>query len=456
MCAQHRPQRCAYACWGGGCCLPGPPLSHVAGGVAGQEWPEDEMPKWEVIFERALRYRQGFWMVRRIETRRDFIRSTGNAGFGVLCGTPFYRLYKKMMTYFIDKQEEMGQYDRKEYIVPEQSTRITVETALNSRCTSDYDGDPCYFHWGMFDPKRKITQSLIERIIKLAKPPRFTESMIDVRGKQDSLTFVIENGPSGICHDWAMIESGMQQQLVVLICAALGVGMVFRGLGDEGTLLSPKERATVGMKLDAMKPSYDGSYWTQSPPKGPRAWQQGNLPDPDRKGNAALLHVIPMLRKRVSASSMDLSRETVSQLLWAARGRTPHFYKGKPWGMTIPVSRGDQNITNLFLLANGQLCRYVNWTKRHPTHSVDVCRTLKKGTLRSLSSSLGINKYCLVWGRNEFSGRALWEVGYQITNVLLQAIALKCGYDLYLLNEEQKEQLEQIGVRGPAACVSVG
>lgn len=333
---------------------------------------------------------------------------------------------------------------------------ISVETALNSRCTSDYDGDPCYFHWGMFDPERKITQILIERIIRLAKPPRFTDGLIEVRSKQNSLTFVIENRASGILRDWAMIESGMQQQLVALICSVLGVGMVFRGLGDEGTLLSHKERATVEMKLDAMKPSYNGSYWTRSPPAGPRAWQKGSLPDPDRRGNVALLRVVPMLGKQISKSSMDQSRETASQLFWAARGRTPHFYKGRPWGMTIPVSRGDQGITDLFLLADDALYRYVNWAKRRPTHSVDVCRTLKKKTLRSLSSSLGIHKYCLVWGRNELSGRSLWEVGYQITNVLLQAIALRCNCNVYLLDEEQKEQLEQAGIGGPAACVSLG
>ena len=32
----------------------------------------------------------------------------------------------------------------------------------------------------------------------------------------------------------------------------------------------------------------------------------------------------------------------ISQLLWAARGRTPHYVKSHPWGLTIPTWGGVQ------------------------------------------------------------------------------------------------------------------
>ena len=60
-----------------------------------------------------------------------------------------------------------------------------------------------------------------------------------------------------------MIESGMQQQAICLICAALGVGMVFKNLSDNGVSFSDKYYATTRIQLDPMKPSYNGSSWSK-------------------------------------------------------------------------------------------------------------------------------------------------------------------------------------------------
>ncbi len=65
--------------------------------------------------------------------------------------------------------------------LPEEGDNISVEMALNSRCTSDYDGNPEKFHWGMFDRKKKLSSEQIKKIISLAKIPRFTRQKAAIR-----------------------------------------------------------------------------------------------------------------------------------------------------------------------------------------------------------------------------------------------------------------------------------
>ena len=56
---------------------------------------------------------------------------------------------------------------------------ISVEMALNSRCTSDSDGNPRKFHWGMFNRTKKLSDEQIKKIIGLAKIPRFSHRKVD-------------------------------------------------------------------------------------------------------------------------------------------------------------------------------------------------------------------------------------------------------------------------------------
>ena len=45
---------------------------------------------------------------------------------------------------------------------------ISVETALNSRCTCDYDGDNKKGHWGTFNVKRKLPKKqIVDRVTEL-------------------------------------------------------------------------------------------------------------------------------------------------------------------------------------------------------------------------------------------------------------------------------------------------
>lgn len=323
---------------------------------------------------------------------------------------------------------------RRGAILPADGHAVSVETALNSRCTSDDDGQPRVFHWGMFDTDSKLTHEQIELVLSSASIPRLTNGLVKVTADSNLLTFTIDNRAAGRLKDLMMVESGMQQQAVGLVCAALGVGNVFSGLGPEGKALSADEFATVRMRIDAMRPSYAGSYWTSAAPSGPRPWRPGNLPDPARRGGRPLIAVLadcrPERRDGRKASAAD-----VGQLLWAARGRTPHFYKFQPWGLTIPTNRGEQGLTSVHVLEGNRLSRYVNWKRRRPTHSLEAAGSAGGPAQKEMDDRFGPGQSCVILSRNETSGRALWEIGCQLLNLVVQATSLGLSYEAALLEE---------------------
>jgi hypothetical protein len=111
---------------------------------------------------------------------------------------------------------------------PSGGAEVSVEMALNSRCSSDYDGNPRKFHWGMFEETKTLSVEQIGKIIELATIPRFTHVEIRIISDGNSLFFLIDDLPTGKEKDWVMVECGMQQQAVGLICSAFGVGMAIR------------------------------------------------------------------------------------------------------------------------------------------------------------------------------------------------------------------------------------
>jgi len=330
----------------------------------------------------------------------------------------------------------------------------SVETALNSRCTSDYDGNQRKFHWGMFDRTKKLSDKQVKEIISLAKIPRFTDQRVEIQFNSNMLTFVVENNTSGTVGDWLMVESGMQQQSVGLVCAALGAGMVLKNLGKDGALISATDYATIKVKLDAMKPSYDSSFWSALPPAGRKPWLRGNLPDPVREGNRPLISALAGLKVKNESSNIS-TVESVSQILWAARGRTPHLYKSRPWGLTIPTWAGEQNISSLYLISANNLSQYINWANNKPTHSLLDLKKIDKESFNQLRKSFSFNDKLIVLGINENFNRSLWEVGYQLLNMLLQAHALDMPYEAVLLDEDQKVIVKNTGIEDPVAIVAL-
>jgi hypothetical protein len=347
------------------------------------------------------------------------------------------RIFLKKIRKRIFKQANLPAGDEKEIAtLPPGGYGTSVETSLNSRCCSDYDDDPELFHWGMFDPSKRLSQDTVRTVVQSAQICRFTNHRLEITTDENILTFIADNTLTGIQRNWAMIESGMQQQAVSLACAALGIGVVYISMDDNGTLLSERDLTAARLMIDAMKPSYSGSYWSKQSPTGRRAWLRGNLPDPTRESNTPLLQTLESLQIN-HHGGRQISDPSISQLLWAARGRTPHLYKSRPWGMTIPVSRGRQDTSSVYLLKNGQLFLYINQIRNRPTHSLQPSLRFGPETRSWLIRFLPASKCIIILAANELSGIAFCEIGYQLLNVLVQARALDLQFGAILLDDEQ-------------------
>jgi hypothetical protein len=251
-----------------------------------------------------------------------------------------------------------------------------------------------------------------------------------------------------------MVESGMQQQAVGLICAALGVGMVFKSIRKSKISTPNPEQAVMRIKLDPMKPSYDGSFWSDAAPHGKKPWLKGDLPDPVRKGGKPLLGSLSQIQVE-NLNGRKATKEGIGQLLWASRGRTPHYYKSRPWGMTIPTNRGMQDITDLYLLLGRNLFLYKNWKKKRPTHSISKIDELETDIAEKLLGHGSHFKYAIVFSANQLTDSAYWEIGYELYNCLLQAYSLEMCYCTLLLSEEQQVILNRHGPKHPMAILKI-
>lgn len=338
--------------------------------------------------------------------------------------------------------------------LPVEGVKVSVEKALNSRCNSDNDGDSSKFHWGKFDRWKELANAQADELISLARIPRFTKGILETRLKNNVLTFMCRKSMVGVPRDWPMVEIGMQQQAVCLVCAALGVGMVFSDLGKNGKWVSETEYAAINIKLGAMEPSYEGAYWISSPPAGKNPWQRGNLPDPVRDGGKPLISILSSL-KTENRGSLTATEDPIGQLLWAGRGRAPHLYNSKPWGMTIPTWAGAQNISSLYLVSERKTFRYVNWNDNRPTHSLYPLKEIETGEFKKILESFSASHALIIIGKNERFARALWEVGYQLMNMLVQAGSLNITYSSFLLNDREKDKLAELGIVDPVAALAL-
>ena len=343
---------------------------------------------------------------------------------------------------------------RVETSLPEGRNRVSVELALNSRCTSDYDDDPNLFHWGMFDKQHKLSEAQLNAIFNLVKIPRFTSNHLDIIRKNNSFTFIIGNQTLTADKEWLMVESGMQQQALSLICASFGVGIIFRNMGMNGTPQPDGSLGLIRMKLDAMKPSYDGNYWTSSSPVGKRRWLRGNLPEPARDGKMPILEILNKLRSENVGNNVADDR-AVGQLLWAGRGRTPHRYKSREWGMTIPTWAGLQDITSSYYCSDGKIYQYVNWKKNRPTHLLEETGDANRRLLEFLNKLLPSYSAYIILSKNEKSSRSLWEIGYQLFNIKLQAMAWDLSYKAVLLSSDQEIWFQNTPIQDPVALVAL-
>lgn len=391
-------------------------------------------------------------------TKRKFL-AMATGGVGLLIGSVLLQrsemrtLYRKLKGRLKGNRGPGLPLSRRLAELPPDGERVSVELALNSRCSSDYDGDPDVFHWGMFDTAAQLSGDQINRIARLAGRCRLVPSGTGVELDNNILRFFIDKTGSENQHRVYMIESGMQQQAASLACAALGVGMIFSNLGPDGRETSSGKRATIEMRLDPMRPSCRGSFWTASAPEKERPWLSGNLLDPQRDGTVPLVTML----ENVSCERQEgaaATRDSISQLLWAARGRTPHLYKSTPWGLTIPTWQGLQDITVVYAAAGSKLYRYVNWRKGRPTHSLEPITT---GTAlpRRLRDMFSPWNCFIILATNDPYARGLWEIGYQLLNVLVQASALRTACQAIVLRDDHRPAFAGLLPGRPCAVIGL-
>lgn len=338
--------------------------------------------------------------------------------------------------------------------LPSGGLSTSVESALNSRCTSDYDDDQKIFHWGRFIRDARISDDNLSKIVELSHVRQLTDRRTGILVEDNLLTFTIDGLAKNGDRDRLMIESGMQQQAVGLICAALGIGMLFKNLTMDGKELNSQEYGTVSVYIGPTKPGYGNSYWTDQAPKDWKPWRNGNLPAPSRRGSNHLIALIADLGYRCEGKRIA-NFDDVAQLLWAARGRTPHLYKSKPWSLTIPFWTDKIDVSSILLIADHCCYQYVNWKKNHPTHSIKKERDLAVEQMKHLSNEFPAMKYAVLIRRNDNHARAFWEIGYEALNIILQATALEISYNLVFPNDNQKKILEQYGMDEIEVVISI-
>jgi hypothetical protein len=341
---------------------------------------------------------------------------------------------------------------------------VSVEKVLNSRCSSDFG--PKKSHFGTFVNKRP-PETVIDQIINCLNIPRFSDGKLLHWFEDEYLFLGFENPKNPSAERLLHVESGMQHEAVYLACAAEAVGTCTRSIGIDGTSKEEKT-ATAKHRILEITDPYDGSKFITRVPGPEKPFFPGkNLTTPFGDSEIECLTLLPKLRTS-SRSGPSATERDLSQLLWAARGRTPHFInidKWKyMWGLTVPTWGGVQDFTSVYLVNSRKLYRYVNWTKEfslmnralrqklgwtrgNPTHDIRFV-----GNVDASPQMYGHEK-AIVLCQNERTGLALWEIGYMLENILLQATALGLSYESKVFSVEEASKLNEIGVANAVAAV---
>jgi hypothetical protein len=325
----------------------------------------------------------------------------------------------------------------------------SVEKVLNSRCSCDFDGDPKKNHWGMFAKDKYPPAEILEHVLRcLRKSPQFSGGKLSFWYKDNYLYLGFEMSRDSSKNDLLHIESGMQHELVYLACTALGVGTCIYNLGIDGTVYGNKIATAKHLILENVGGYSEGKFTIAAP--GPeRPFRRGrNLSEPKRDGSMECLSELEQLTLSRNTGT-QAGEGDISQLLWAARGRTPHYVKSHPWGLTIPTWGGGQNYTSVYLMKENKLFQYINWTAKspltwwtvgNPIHDVRFLKNVFILTQLEGASS------AIILSRNEETNRALWEVGYMLENMLLQAKSLEVSYKSKIFTNDETEELRKSGI----------
>jgi L-rhamnose mutarotase len=344
---------------------------------------------------------------------------------------------------------------------------VSIEKVLNSRCSSSFDNCRTTSHWATFIDQPP-PQKTIDLILNCCNSiPRFSSGKLLHWFKDGKLFLGFEKPDDPYTERLLHIESGMQHEAVYLACAALGVGTCILNQGINGTEYGEKIATTSHLIMQILDPYDSGKFTTKAPgPKKP--FKSGkNLSEPLRDSDVECL---PQLNNLTSSnkSCSSATKKDISQLLWAAKGRTPHYIRKHAWkmmwGLTIPTWAGVQTYTIVYLAKDNKLFRYLNWTKKfsvinrmfrtyvkwtrgNPTHDLHFARDMH------ISTQLNGSDTSLILCQNEKSKRAIWEVGYMLENILLQSKSLDISYETKLFTNEEILQMNEQGVTNAFAAI---
>lgn len=321
--------------------------------------------------------------------------------------------------------------------------KISIEKVLNSRCSYDFNHARAsrWAHYGLFK-KEKLPTKKLNKIIECCEVPQYSGGKLIVWLEGEYLYLGFEKKGDSFKEQIMHIESGMQQEAVHLACTATGIGTCIHNLGINGTDYGDKIATARHLIMEAEGP-YEGRKFSVKPP-GPEAPQKKGryLHEPKRDGE---IECFPELTRLTftSKSGSSAGEKEVSQILWAARGRTPHYVRGRPWGLTIPTwgARAEVN-----LIKEKKLFRYINWRGLfpfygNPTHDIRFMKNFKH-----MSEIEGYN-HGIILRRKENTSRALWEIGYMIENMLLQARGLRISFKTKFLKADESYKLSSLGIK---------
>ena len=332
---------------------------------------------------------------------------------------------------------------------------ISVEEVLNSRCSCDFDGDPKKDHWGAFIKDKYPSRRIIKRMLRCCKVPQFSDGKLLLWFENEYLFLGFEKTNDPFKTRLLHIESGMQQEAVYLACTALGLGTCIHNLGINGT--EHEDRIATARHLILEKTdSYKTGRFSITPPGPEKPFKKGkNLTEPKRHGNVKCLPELEQLAL-FKDNGTQANETDISQLLWAAKGRTPHYVKSHPWGLTIPTWGGGQNYTNVYMTKENKLFRYINWTTRFsplfwkigkPTHDTKFLKPM------NASSQLDDHDVEIILSRKEKTNRALWEVGYMLENMFLQARSLNISYASKIFDINEIKRMTRAGISEAVAAL---
>ncbi len=197
---------------------------------------------------------------------------------------------------------------------------------------------------------------------------------------------------------------------------------------------------------------------------------EGWLPDPKTTGDDKIETVLANLKYTENFNEANLTKQQLSQLLWAGYGCTAHQVAYGRKGLTVPSATARYFLTGTIYLVNENgVYRYHN---RNPDmdlttrdHRLELIRAGDaRDNLRSAVAGLRQAPcYVVLCLRSSDAGQefAQLEAGFVASNMLMQATAmgLVCYFDTKLTEAEQKSVQTATGISAghiPQAVVSLG